>query len=119
MRRSGLPVITINAWGMFYGTLMLIIVALVSGAHFTYEYTAGYTLSLIYLALFGSVIAFGAYLRLLAIIGPEKAGYLSLSIPIVALAISTVYEHYVWSIPAIVGLAFILSGNILAMRRSA
>jgi len=114
---SGLPVITVNAWGMFYGTLMLTIAALVSGAHFSYEYTASYTLSLLYLALFGSVIAFGAYLRLLAIIGPEKAGYSSLLIPIVALAISTVYEHYVWSIPAIIGLALIVSGNILALRR--
>lgn len=114
---SGLPVITINAWGMFYGTLMLIIVALMSGAHFSYEYTASYTLSLFYLAIFGSVIAFGAYLRLLAIIGPEKSGYSSLLIPIVALTISAVYEHYVWSMPAIIGLVLIVSGNFLAMRR--
>jgi drug/metabolite transporter (DMT)-like permease len=114
---SGLPVITVNAWGMFYGTLMLIIAALVSGAHFSYEYSTSYTLSLIYLALFGSVIAFGAYLRLLSIIGPEKAGYSSMVIPIVALAISTLYENYVWSILSIIGLALIISGNIFAMRR--
>lgn len=114
---SGLPVTTINAWGMLYGTLMLTIVALVSGVRFSYEYTMSYTLSLLYLAVFGSVIVFGAYLRLLAIIGPEKAGYASMLIPVVALAISTVYEHYVWSIAAVIGLVLIILGNILAMRR--
>ena len=56
-------------------------------------------------ALVSSVAAFWAYLTLLGRIGAARAGYLTVMFPVFALAISTVVEGYVWTGPAIVGLA--------------
>lgn len=69
--------------------------------------------ALLYLALFGSVIAFGAYFTLVGRIGPGKAAYSTLLFPLVALSISTVYEGYVWHLNGIVGLLLILGGNMV------
>ncbi len=114
----GLPVISINAWGMLYGSLLLILVGAFLGAEFRYPARASYTVALLYLSIFGSVLAFGAYLRLLALIGPDRAGYSAMMIPLVALLISTVFEDYRWTVPAMFGVVLIIVGNLLAMRRS-
>lgn len=114
---SGRSVIIINTWSMFYGTLMLLLAALLTGTELSYEFTFEYTASLLYLSIAGSIITFGAYLRLLSMIGPDRAAYSSMLIPVVALALSTVFEGYQWTTPAIAGLLLIIAGNILVMRR--
>ena len=115
----GLSVISVNAWGMLYGTLTLLLIALIRGVEFRYAPGVAYTLSLLYLSVFGSILAFGAYLKLLASIGPDRAGYTSMLIPVVALGLSTLYEGYVWTLTAVIGLVLILAGNVLVMRRKA
>lgn len=114
----GLPVISVNAWGMFYGSLTLVIAGLLTGVEFGFPARPSYTISLLYLAVIGSVLAFGAYLRLLALIGPDRASYSSMMTPLVALLISTVFEDYRWTVPAVLGLSLIMGGNLLVMRRS-
>ena len=111
-----LPVISVNAWGMLYGTAALLIAALATGAEFSWSGKTSYLVSLVYLSVFGSIVAFGADLRLLAMIGPARAGYSSMMIPVVALAISTFAEGYRWSVPAVAGLVLIVAGNVLVMR---
>ena len=83
---TGLPVISVNAWGMLYGTAVLTLIAIITGAEFRFSTDNSYLLSLLYLAVFGSVLAFGMYLKLLAMIGPERAAYSSMLFPVVALA---------------------------------
>lgn len=112
---TGLAVMSINAWCMLYGTLLLLVLALITGAEFRYPKEPDYTISLLYLALFGTVIAFGVYMRLLAMIGPNRAAYSSMLFPVVALLLSTWFEDYHWSWPAFVGLALIAAGNILVL----
>lgn len=73
--------------------------------------------ALLYLALFGSVIAFGAYFTLVGRIGASKAAYSTLLFPLVALTISTFYEGYVWHSNAVIGLALILVGNLVMFAR--
>ncbi|MFT5710697.1 MAG: drug/metabolite transporter (DMT)-like permease [Halioglobus sp.] len=116
--RRGLPVLTCNAWGMAYGAVTLYVVAIVSGQAITIEMTAPYLLSLFYLALFGSVLAFWAYLTLIGNIGMDKAAYTSLVFPVVALLISTVLEGYSWSVSAIFGMSLVVLGNWLVMHRA-
>jgi len=70
-----------------------------------------------YLALFGSVIAFGAYFTLVGRIGAGKAAYSTLLFPLVALSFSTVYEGYVWHSNGIAGLLLILTGNLVMFAR--
>lgn len=114
--RFALPVISANAWGMFYGTLLLGLIALARGAEFSYPAAGSYTAALLYLSVVGSVLAFGAYLRLIAMIGPERAGYGSTLTPVVALLLSTLFEGYRWSAMAAAGLALIIAGNVLVLR---
>ena len=88
-------------------------IALLRGDNFMPEWTVSYLGALLYLALFGSVIAFGAYFTLVGRIGASKAAYSTLLFPLVALSISTVYEGYVWHSSAVIGLALILLGNMV------
>jgi drug/metabolite transporter (DMT)-like permease len=115
----GLPVVQTNAYGMTYATLLMSVAALATRRPFTVEYTAAYLFSLFYLALFGSVIAFGSYLTLVGRIGVDRAAYATLLFPIVALAISTVAEGYHWTPSAVAGVLIILAGNALSMAKLA
>jgi len=114
---TGISVWAINAWGTLYGTAALLIIALVTGATFSYDSSFEYTASLVYLSTFGTILAFGAYLKLLILIGPEKAGYSGLLIPFVAIILSTIFEDYQWTLLAVMGFVLAASGNYLAMRK--
>lgn len=116
-QRRGLETLTTNSWAMLYGTLVMGAIALVRGDNFTPQWTLSYMGALLYLALFGSVIAFGAYFTLVGRIGAGKAAYSTLLFPLVALTISTFYEGYVWHSNAVIGLALILVGNLVMFAR--
>jgi drug/metabolite transporter (DMT)-like permease len=118
----GLPVLSCNAWGMAYGAVAMFALSLIGGAPFTFDPALPYVTSLLYLAVCGSVIAFGAYLTLLGRIGADRAAYATVLFPLVALAISTVVEDYAWTPIALAGVALVLTGNLLvllAARRAA
>ena len=112
-QRRGLETLTTNSWAMLYGTLVMGAIALLRGDNFMPEWTVSYLGALLYLALFGSVVAFGAYFTLVGRIGASKAAYSTLLFPLVALSISTVFEGYVWHSNAVIGLALILLGNLV------
>ena len=112
-----LPVVTVNAHGMAWGAITSALVALVLGREFNFLFQTDYIASLLYLAVFGSAIAFGCYLALLRTIGSARAAYTSVLFPVVALIISTLAEDYQWSTPAFAGLLFIVAGNWLALTR--
>jgi drug/metabolite transporter (DMT)-like permease len=114
--RRGLPVLTCNLWGMFYGAVVLYAAALLLGEPVIVDWRPSYLWSLLYLALFGTVFAFWAYISLLGRIGADRAAYTTLLFPIVALLLSSWFEGYRWSLWAVAGLALVLTGNWLAMR---
>ena len=116
-QRHGLPVLPSVAWGMGYGAAMIALVALAEGTPWTFDVGPRYVLSLVYLAVFGSVIAFGAYLTLLGKIGPARAAYVGVAVPMVALVMSTVFENYRWTPPALAGAALCVIGNVLVLLR--
>ena len=110
-----LPVVQSNAWSMLYGGLLTALVALVQGHPFTFDPSPGYVLSLAYLTIFGSVIAFGAYLTLLGRIGAHRAGYATVMFPVVALILSMLFEDLALDSYMILGIALVLSGNLLVL----
>lgn len=116
-QRSGIPVIAGTAWSMFYGAGWLASYCLVRGYSFELDFSAVYLGSLAFVVLSASVLAFWAYLTLLGRIGAGRAGYATVMFPLVALAISTVAEGYVWTPLALVGVALALGGNVLVLRR--
>ncbi len=116
--RRQLPVVAVNAHGMAWGTLLSVVVAIFLDREFNFSYEPGYVWSLLFLAIFGSAIAFGCYLALIRKIGSARAAYTSVLFPVVALAISTVVEEYRWSGLAAIGVLLTVGGNWLALRRT-
>jgi drug/metabolite transporter (DMT)-like permease len=116
-QRRGLPILQSNAIGMAYGALFVSALALLKGEEFRIETTAPYLLSLAYLSLFGTVLAFGAYLSLLGRIGADKAGYASILFPLVALGLSTWIEGFVWHPSTVLGLCLSLVGNVVILKK--
>lgn len=110
-----LPIIQSNAYGMFYGTIIVVIIALVLGHKPTFDYSTQYVGSLLYLAIIGTVLAFGAYLQLLGRIGPERASYAFVLLPIVALGLSTGFEGFQWNIMTVAGMVLVVIGNGLVL----
>lgn len=118
-QQAGLPVWQTMAWGMLYGALSTLALVAVLGKPLGFEPTPGYVLSLLYLAVFGSILAFGGFLTLLGRIGAARAGYIGVMVPIVALAISSVFEGYRWQWLALAGVAVSVAGNVIILRRRA
>ncbi|MGQ8363820.1 DMT family transporter [Glaciecola sp. 1036] len=108
-------VLQLNFWAMTYGVICTFIVLGLSGSQIIMPDKPSYYIALIYLAIFGSIIAFGAYMRLLKQIGSDKSAYVVLLYPIVALAVSTVFEGYIWTLSSILGVIIVLFGNAIAM----
>ena len=117
-QKRALPVVQSNAWGMLYGALITGTVAAASGHEFNFDATFTYITSLAYLAIFGSVIAFGAYLTLLGRIGAHKAGYATVMFPVVALLLSAAFEGLRLDAFILGGTTLVLLGNLLVLNRS-
>ncbi len=113
--QGGLPVLTVNAYGMAYGAVGLVVIAVIRGTPIAFDPRWPYVVSLLYLSLAGTSLAFGLYLALLKRIGAARAAYSSVLFPVIALGVSTVFEGYRWSLPALFGLAVLLGGNALAL----
>ncbi len=115
--RALIPVVQANAIGMSYGALFTLVIVIARGVPFEFVWSASFLGSLFYLAFFASVIGFGAYLTLVERIGADRAAYSGVLFPIVALGVSTVLESYQWSLPAVIGVALVLAGNLLVLAR--
>ncbi len=116
-QQQTLPVVQTNAWGMTYGALIMALYAFFSGASFSYEATIGYSVSLVYLSVFGSILAFGSYLTLIGRIGADKTAYAAVLFPVIALGISTLFEDYRWTAGAGIGFLLVLIGNYLVLKK--
>lgn len=117
-QRRGIPVVQSNAYGMLYGTLLTALLALFSGVEPSFDWSPAYVGSLVYLAVFASVLAFGCYLTLLKRIGADRAAYATVLFPVVALGVSTALEGYRWTPLAVAGVVLILGGNVLVLRHA-
>jgi len=111
--RMRLPVVQATAWSMLYGALFIAAYAALDGEAFAFDTAPTYVVSLLYLAVFGSVIAFVAYLTLMARIGADRASYSNIAIPVVAMLLSTLFEHLRWNLWIGAGLVLCLVGNVM------
>ena len=105
------------AWSMGYGGLASLTVALALGRPYTVELSASYLLSLLYLSLLGSVIAFAGWLTLVGRIGVARASYVGVMAPVVALLVSTLLEGFIWHPLTAAGVTVSLVGNVLVLGR--
>lgn len=117
-QNNNVPIVQANAWGMLYGAIFTSLVVVVQGKQFSFSFDIAYLSSLLYLSLFGSVIAFGCYLSLMTRIGAHKTSYANIIFPAIAVLISTVVEGFVWSEYTVIGLSFVLLGNLIVLAKA-
>ncbi|OWK28951.1 DMT family transporter [Sphingomonas mucosissima] len=79
------------------------------------EWRLGYVAGILYLGIFASALAFPLYFGVIRIIGPAKAAYSSVIVPVIAMALSTTFEGYRWSLLAGSGAALAAFGLVVAL----
>jgi len=114
--RMGLNVWQKMAWGMAWGSAGSALAALATGEGLHFSLTPSYLASLLYLAVFGSILAFASFLTLLERVGAARAGYVGVMTPVVALAISGVVEGFPWGPTTVAGIAVVVAGNLVVLR---
>lgn len=112
----GLPVVPMNLFGMLYGALAVAAYVLATGQPWRFDVSARYLVSLLYLAVFGSIVAFGAFIVLLGRIGADRAGYVTVAIPVVALLLSGLFEGLRWHPSLAAGVLLCLAGNVAVLQ---
>jgi drug/metabolite transporter (DMT)-like permease len=110
------PMIPMLALAMLIGAGLDALVAFVLSGPPMVEYRLTYALGILYLGLFGSAIAFTLYFGVIRVIGPAKAAYSSVIVPVIAMLLSTLFEGYRWTWLAAGGGVLTLIGLVIALR---
>jgi drug/metabolite transporter (DMT)-like permease len=114
-RAAALPMASLLAWGMLWGTLFDAVFAWVTVGPPVIEPTLPYLGGVVYLGVAASAIAFMAYFSVIRMIGPGPAAYSSVIVPVIAMGISTVFEGYRWTLLAGAGGALAMAGLVIAL----
>jgi drug/metabolite transporter (DMT)-like permease len=114
--QAGAPLVTSTAWAMASGSLLLALFALATGRAWAFDFSATYVGSLLYLSVFGSVIAFLLFFALARRRGFTLASYMGALTPPTAMAMSALFEGRHWGPLALAGLALVLAGQFLMLR---
>lgn len=115
-RAKSVPLVTLLAWSMLWGTLLDALFALTLYGPPSFESRPAYFGGIIYLAIIGSVATFPLYFGLVRKIGASRAAYTSVFVPIVAMILSTIFEGYQWSLLASSGAILACIGLVVAMQ---
>ncbi|MET0251954.1 MAG: EamA family transporter [Novosphingobium sp.] len=111
-----LPMLPVLAWAMTWGTAVDAAAAWAMAGPPQLEWRAGYLAGTAYLALIGSVVTFPLYFHLIRVLGPGRAAYNGVAVPVVAMLLSTLFEGYRWSALAIGGGVVALGGLVVALK---
>jgi len=111
------PLFTMLAWSMAFGALIDGAIAFGMTGAAVFETRPIYLAGLAYLALAASVLTFSLYYPVVRIIGPAKAAYSSVLVPIIAMGFSTAFEGYRWTPATVAGALLALGGMVGALSR--
>jgi drug/metabolite transporter (DMT)-like permease len=114
-RARSLPMASMLGWAMLAGALLDGLFAWITTGPPVIEQRLGYLLGIGYLGVVASAVAFSLYFRMIRDIGPAKAAYSSVLIPVIAMTFSTVFEGFQWTALAITGSVVALSGMLVAL----
>jgi len=114
MRRF--PLFALLTWAMAIGAGIDAMIAFAFTGPPTFDPRPAYWLGVLYLALFGTVLTFSLYYPVVRKIGPAKASYSSVIVPIIAMGFSTWLEDYRWTGLTISGALLALGGMLAALR---
>ena len=110
------PMLTMLAWAMLLGAALDAAISAALYGPPQFEPRWSYAAGIAYLALMGSVVTFPLYFGLVRALGPGRAAYNSVLVPIVAMLFSTLFEGYRWTALAVAGSAVALAGLVIALK---
>jgi drug/metabolite transporter (DMT)-like permease len=113
--RHGLPLWPALGWGMTWGAALSVAVALASGHSFALPAAPAWWLSLAYLSIAGSVVAFACFLTLQERVGPGPASTVGVMTPVLALVVSAAFEGFQAVALTWLGAALAVAGNALIL----
>ena len=111
-----LPMAAVLTWGMLIGSAVDAAYAWATVGPPVIEWRAGYLFGIAWLGIAGSVVTFPLYFQLIQRVGPGRAAYSSVLIPVIAMLISTVFEDYRWSTLSVAGAVLAVAGMVIALR---
>ncbi len=114
-RQLKIPILSNNAFSMLYGSTITFIYCLAMNKDFHVDTSTAFWISFIYLSIFGTVVSFWSYLKLIDEVGPSKAAFTSVVSPVIALVVSTFYEGFSWNLFMLLGVIFCIAGNLVAL----
>jgi drug/metabolite transporter (DMT)-like permease len=114
-RNINVPLLPGIAYGMLIGGASTLLFTFLRDGALVFDTRPAYIASLLYLAVFGSVLAFAAYLTLMGRIGAGRAGYIAVAVPILALLLSALFEGYAWRVWTVAGIACAVIGNVVML----
>jgi drug/metabolite transporter (DMT)-like permease len=113
---AGARLATSTAWSMGYGAAFLTLFALLTGRPWAFEPEASYVMSLLYLSVASSVVAFLLYFGVARRRGYGTASYILALTPLLAMVMSARFEGKRWSAAGLGGVALVLSGQWMLLR---
>ncbi|MCW3797979.1 EamA family transporter [Sphingomonas sp. BN140010] len=114
-RARHIPILTLLAWAMLVGAVTDGLVAIAVAGAPVLDPRPSYWAGLAYLAVLASALCFTLYFPVVRKIGPGRAAYSSALVPIVAMALSTIFEGYRWTLLSAAGAALAIGGIVLAL----
>jgi drug/metabolite transporter (DMT)-like permease len=112
----GVPMVSLLAWAMLYGTIFDLGYALVTAGPPVLPDAWQFWAGTAYLAIIGSVVTFPLHYNLVREIGAGKTAYNGIVTVCVAMLLSTLFEGYRWNLLTASGAALALLGMGLALR---
>ncbi len=116
---AAIPVLQGTAISMVYGTVSTLLVALALGRDFAVDWTPAFAGAFAWVTLATTAFGVTGYIALIGRLGPDRAAYVHVLVPVLALAVSTVFENYAWTPLAALGIVLALGGNLVVLRRPA
>jgi drug/metabolite transporter (DMT)-like permease len=110
------PMASTLGWAMLIGAAVDAVVAFALSGPPMFDARPSYLAGILYLGLMGSAVTFPLYFGVIRAIGPAKAAYSSVLIPVIAMIFSTLLEGYRWSWLAAAGALLVLAGLVTALR---
>jgi drug/metabolite transporter (DMT)-like permease len=110
------PMVATLGVAMLIGAAIDAVYAWITAGPPVFDARSGYWLGVVYLAIAASAIAFPLYFGIIRTIGPAKAAYSGVIVPVIAMTLSTVFEGYRWSALAAAGAVLVAIGMVIALR---
>ncbi len=109
------PLVPLVAWSMLWGAAANVAIALTLSGPPVIDTKLTSLAGIAYLAIIGTVVTFPLYFALIRSWGPGKAAYNGVAVPVVAMALSTLFEGYQWSLLAASGAVLAMIGLLIAL----